>query len=199
MLGAIVRRGVMVVRRLPIEMGPWSWMVSAEPRLQLRDLVELLRRQLCLERIDRFQQRLGALAAGDRVVGETFDESKGLWLSIAASRLPRRSWALHHALKGVGEVAPGVELIGADADLGLHRVQPLGDHVGVTPPPMMMHAAWAEAAGRVAAPHAAMASRALHPGIEAVAVLGSIAAGYRPGRFRQLGAARLAPGSGEQG
>ena len=66
-------------------------MVTAEPRFDRGNLVELLRRELGAERVDRLQQSFGALAAGNGVVGEPLGEGERLRLGVAA--LERRRWA----------------------------------------------------------------------------------------------------------
>jgi hypothetical protein len=91
---------------------------ASEPRLDVRDLGQLLRRELALQRFDRLLQVLGMTPALDHIVGETLCPREGLVrrrplsgsrsAGLSASLHPRRR---HRADQRVGEVAPGIELI----------------------------------------------------------------------------------------
>ncbi len=133
--------------------------MPTESRLELGDLGELVGGELAAQGIDRFQEIFCALGASDGVVGETLGERERLRLLVGALRRSRRRrGTLHGCEQGVGEIAPGVELVGADADLGLNRAQHPWEVAGtVMPALVIMHEAWTAARG-VAAPHHAVMS-----------------------------------------
>ena len=105
---------------------PRSAMALAEPRFDLGNLGELLRRQFALQSFDRLGKVFSVPAALDGVVGKTLGAREGLALAVIVGRrlAPRRS---HCRYQRVGEIAPGIELIGADADLCLSRIQLHGE------------------------------------------------------------------------
>ncbi len=100
------------------EMRSRTSLASAEPRLDVSDLGQLLRRELALQGIDRLCQIFGVMPALDGIIGQALHARKRLTGSRARSsagsvglsaRLePRRRHGRH---QGVGEVLPGIELI----------------------------------------------------------------------------------------
>ena len=100
------------------EMRSRTSLASAEPRLDVRDLGQLLWRELALQGFDRLCQIFGMMPTLDGILGETLRTCKGLvclrrWSSamegaLVASLQPRRR---HGRDQRVGEVAPGIELI----------------------------------------------------------------------------------------
>jgi len=91
---------------------------SAEPRLDVGDLGQLLGRELALQRIDRLCQIFGMMPTLDGIFSKTLHAREGLvclrrWGSargavLVASLQPRRR---HGRDQRIGEVAPGIELI----------------------------------------------------------------------------------------
>src|SRR5262249_26537927 len=119
---------------------PWVLpMMRAELSLELAHLGELVGRELGTQSLDRFREILGALAPGNRVVGDMLDERERLSLVVRAAlrRLLRALRPLQNSDQRVGEIAPGIELIGADADLGLEHIQSCGEKIA---PTLMMEA-----------------------------------------------------------
>ena len=115
--GPIVRpRACAVMRRT--EMRSRSSLASAEPRLDVGDLGQLLGRELALQGIDRLCEIFGMMPALDGIFGETLHARKRLTglragssaggAPLVASLQPRRR---HGRDQRVGEVAPGIELI----------------------------------------------------------------------------------------
>ena len=94
--------------------------MGAKSSLDFGNLFELFRRELGAKRIDCLEQGLRALGPGDGVIGKTLGKRE--WLLFAFARLGKLR-PLHHDEQGVGEVAPGVELICSNADCGLHGAQ----------------------------------------------------------------------------
>ncbi|QND63525.1 hypothetical protein HB777_06135 [Mesorhizobium loti] len=104
---------------------------------------ELFGRQLGAQFSDRVLQFAGRNRARGDVVGQLFLEGEGIWLAARilgsagvgtatalasparAAIMPRRR---KHGLQRACVVAPGIELFGADADAGLERGQPGGQH-----------------------------------------------------------------------
>ena len=93
-------------------------LASAEPRLDVGDLGQLLGRELALQGIDRLCQIFGVMPALDGILGETLDARKRLtgWCvrrgagsAGLSARLEQRR--RHGRDQRVGEVAPGIELI----------------------------------------------------------------------------------------
>jgi len=113
--------------------------MCAELSLELAHLGELVGRELGTQSLDRFREILGALAPGNRVVGDMLDERERLSLVVRAAlrRLLRALRPLQNSDQRVGEIAPGIELIGADADLGLEHIQSCGEKGWIAPSPMM--------------------------------------------------------------
>jgi len=107
-------------------------MRAAEIRFSRCQLLELLGRQNAAQRVDRAHQRLGAAAAGDGILGHALGmgERLGLRVGCTRSRTRRGRGRLHHREHRVGEVAPRIELIGADANLGFEHAQLLRQRLG---------------------------------------------------------------------
>jgi hypothetical protein len=182
----------MRTRRRRVEM---LAVMPTEFRLELGDLGELVRGELAAQGIDRFQQILRALGMGNGVVGETLGKCKGLRLVVGALRgSGRRRGTLRGCEQGVGEIAPGVELIGADADLGLYRAQLLCQAVRTVMPALAIMLEALTIALGVASPHHAV----MPVPWRRVTVAAGAIAGARPGGLHRSIAAAIAPCRGEQ-
>ena len=86
-------------------------MTAAEPRFELGDFIELLGRELAAQRLDRFGEILAGFAARDGVVRQMLREGK--WLRLGGRCCVGMLGAFGHGDQRIGEIAPGIELLGA--------------------------------------------------------------------------------------
>jgi hypothetical protein len=68
------------------EGSPRPFMAGAEPRFDFRDFGQLVRREIALERVDRFHQVLRVAAPFDRIIGEASCMLEGLVCLVVRSR-----------------------------------------------------------------------------------------------------------------
>lgn len=90
-------------------------MVGTKLRFKLCDLVELFSGENATQCFNRLLEVLCAISTRDGVIREALSARKGLRLFLSGSNFSA-PWALHDGEKGVSEVAPGVELVGANAN-----------------------------------------------------------------------------------
>ncbi len=84
---------------------------------------DLLRRQRLAQGGDRRFEALRGVGAVDHRVGQALGAAEGIRLPVALGGRPRRR---HQGQEGAGVAAPGIELVGADADQGLQPGQVAG-------------------------------------------------------------------------
>jgi hypothetical protein len=101
--------------------------------LEKRDPLQLLRRQLGAEIVDCLLQCLATASTRDSIGGDTLGQLEwragalGFVRGLAGAVGLGGVWRFQHRDHCIGEVAPGVELGCADADLDLEARELLGD------------------------------------------------------------------------
>jgi hypothetical protein len=100
--------------------------VGTKLRFKLCDLVELLSGESATQCFNRLLEFLCTLSTRDGVIREALSARKGLSLFLSAYGFSARR-AFYDGEKGVSEIAPDVELVGANADRCLHRAELHGE------------------------------------------------------------------------
>ncbi len=98
----------------------------------------MLGRELAAQRVDRLLEILAGLAAGNGVVGQILGKRERLFVGWRCAGM---LGPLGYGDQGIGEIAPAIELFGANAELGLDDAQAPGDVVGSATPMRAMHGA----------------------------------------------------------
>jgi hypothetical protein len=100
--------------------------VGTKLRFKLCDFVELLSGEGATQRINRLFEGLCILGTRNRVIREALSARKGLSFFLSGYKFGARR-TFRDGQKGVSEIAPGVKLVGANANNSLHRAELHGE------------------------------------------------------------------------